>query len=196
MVLSVYKKTRPHAPWLAVILCLSKRMHSIFVLRLFNDPVAMLFAHGAVWCFASHRWLVGSLLYSLGVGMKMNVLLFAPALLLLYLRNTGIRGTFLNLSVCAGVQLIVGAPFLATYPVSYLKKAFELSRVFFYKWTVNFRFLPENVFVSKQLALLLLALHLGVLALVIAAWTWRLVRASEHLAVVATDDDSESKKSS
>jgi len=177
VVLSVYRKTRPHAPWLAVLLCLSKRMHSIFVLRLFNDPVAMLFAHGAIWCFASHRWLLGSVLYSLGVGIKMNVLLFAPALLLLYIRNTGILGTFVNLSVCACLQLAVGAPFLLYHPVSYLSKAFELSRVFFYEWTVNFRFLPEHVFVSKQLALLLLCLHLGVLALVIVVWTWRVVKA-------------------
>lgn len=29
--------------------------------------------------------------------------------------------------------------------MSYLSRAFELSRVFFYKWTVNFKFLPEDV---------------------------------------------------
>jgi alpha-1,3-mannosyltransferase len=40
---------------------------------------------------------------------------------------------------CALPQLVLGAPFLLTFPVSYLRKAFELDRVFFYKWTVNFK---------------------------------------------------------
>jgi len=122
--------------------------------------------------------MIGSVLYSLGVGVKMNVLLFAPALLLLFMRNTGTVGTILNLSICAGIQLLVGAPFLATYPWSYLRKAFELSRVFFYKWTVNLRFLPESVFVSKPVALLLLFLHLAVLIALITLWVRRIVTSS------------------
>ena len=45
----------------------------------------------------------------------------------------------------AGVllQLVLGAPFLVAAPASYLRKAFELSRVFLHKWTVNLHFLPE-----------------------------------------------------
>lgn len=45
----------------------------------------------------------------------------------------------------AGVllQALLGAPFLAAAPGSYLQKAFELSRVFMHKWTVNLKFLPE-----------------------------------------------------
>jgi alpha-1,3-mannosyltransferase len=35
--------------------------------------------------------------------------------------------------------LVLGAPFLLTYPQSYIRKAFELDRVFFYKWTVNWK---------------------------------------------------------
>ena len=45
----------------------------------------------------------------------------------------------------AGVllQLVLGAPFLVAAPASYLRKAFELSRVFLHQWTVNLHFLPE-----------------------------------------------------
>jgi len=101
----------------------------------------------------------------------MNVLLFAPGLLLLLLQSQpNLTGTLICLSICASVQLILGAPFLLTYPVSYLRKAFELDRVFFYKWTVNWKFLPEDVFVSKPLSILLLLLHLGCLACFAIKW--------------------------
>ena len=45
----------------------------------------------------------------------------------------------------AGVlmQVVLGAPFLVAAPASYVRKAFELSRVFLHKWTVNLHFLPE-----------------------------------------------------
>ena len=45
---------------------------------------------------------------------------------------------------------MLGLPFLTTYPFEYLHRSFELSRVFFHVWTVNLKFLPEDVFQSKQ----------------------------------------------
>ena len=41
----------------------SYRVHSIFALRLFNDPLAMLFFYGAVNLFLSNRWYLGSLVF-------------------------------------------------------------------------------------------------------------------------------------
>lgn len=102
----------------------------------------------------------------------MNSLLFAPGLLFLYLQHCGLKRTVAYLSICAGVQLAVGAPFLLTYPVSYLTKAFELSRVFMYTWTVNLKFLSEESFVSKRTAAVLLGGHLLLLA-VFFLWKWQ-----------------------
>lgn len=56
-------------------------------------------------------------------------------------------------------------PFLRHNWFNYLHKAFELSRVFTFQWTVNWKFLPEDVFVSKQLAFGLLGAHLCFLVL-------------------------------
>ena len=116
-------------------------------------------------------WRVGCVVYSLAVSIKMNVLLFAPGLLLLLVQSQPNWGhTAICLGICAGVQLVLGAPFLTTHPVSYLRKAFELDRVFFYEWTVNWKFVPEQVFVSRPWALLLLGMHLGCLAALGRKW--------------------------
>eukprot|EP00567_Pseudictyota_dubia_P012719 CAMPEP_0197458078 /NCGR_PEP_ID=MMETSP1175-20131217/47671_1 /TAXON_ID=1003142 /ORGANISM="Triceratium dubium, Strain CCMP147" /LENGTH=78 /DNA_ID=CAMNT_0042992605 /DNA_START=27 /DNA_END=260 /DNA_ORIENTATION=+ len=64
-----------------VLLCLSKRIHSIFVLRLFNDCPAMLLLYVSVYLFALNKWRTGCIFFSLAVSIKMNVLLFAPGLL-------------------------------------------------------------------------------------------------------------------
>uniref|UniRef100_A0A7S4S5Q9 dolichyl-P-Man:Man5GlcNAc2-PP-dolichol alpha-1,3-mannosyltransferase n=1 Tax=Ditylum brightwellii TaxID=49249 RepID=A0A7S4S5Q9_9STRA len=153
------------------ICCLSKRIHSIFVLRLFNDAPAMFLCYLSMVFFVSNKWRIGCLFYSLGVSIKMNVLLFAPGLLLLLLQSSdNLVETIICLGICAVVQLILGAPFLLTFPVSYLRKAFELDRVFFYEWTVNWKFLPEDIFVSKPLSIGLLLCHIGFLVLFAIKW--------------------------
>jgi len=145
------------------VLCLSKRYHSIFLLRLFNDAPAMLVSYVSFWCFMNNKWNLGCFIFSLAVSLKMNVLLFAPGLLFLLIRTSPIL-TVPRLAICGITQLIIGAPFLVRHPISYLRKAFELDRNFFFKWTVNLKFLPEDVFLSKACAIALLCLHIGLLS--------------------------------
>lgn len=120
--------------------CLSKRIHSIFILRLFNDGPAMLLLYLSMLFFMHNKWRIGCFFFSSGVSIKMNILLFAPGLLLLLLQYpNSIWDTIICLGICATVQLLLGAPFLLSYPQSYIRKAFEFDRVFFYKWTVNWK---------------------------------------------------------
>jgi len=102
--------------------------------------------------------------------VKMNILLFAPGLLLLFLQSQGVLGTIICLSICAGIQVLLGLPFLLTYPVAYLHRSFELGRVFMYKWTVNFKFLNEETFVSKSLSVHLLLLMVMAIASFAKKW--------------------------
>lgn len=64
------------------------------------------------------------------------------------------------------IQILLAVPFLASpHRSAYLAQAFDLSRQFLYKWTVNFRFVPEEVFLDTRFGLSLLALHISLLVL-------------------------------
>ncbi|CAM9698971.1 unnamed protein product [Ascophyllum nodosum] len=172
-VLSIYRRAASRAMplWAIFMVCASRRVHSIFVLRLFNDGVAMWLLYLAVYLFLlDSRWRLGCVSYSLAVGVKMNILLFAPGLLLLLVQANGFVGTAVCLSICAGVQLLLGAPFLLHHPVAYLVRSFELGRVFKFEWTVNFKFLSEEIFVSPVLSVVLLALTVATLGLFAFKW--------------------------
>lgn len=133
-----------------IAMCLSKRLHSIYMLRLFNDCVTMMLFYGSCLLLTMaytttsryrKQWNVLCVVYSLAVSTKMNVLLFAPGLLYLMLQESAsLYDTAYRLILYCGVpQLLLGYPFLSTHPVSYLSKAFELDRSFFYIWTVNWK---------------------------------------------------------
>jgi len=163
VVMLIYINTGSIPPLSLCLLCLSRRIHSIYMLRLFNDCWAMVLAYLGILCMQMRKVSVAILVFSIAVSIKMNVLLFAPGALAIAVKISNFQETLLG--VLAGVlfQLFVALPFLVSHPWSYLGQAFEFSRVFKYEWTVNWKFLPENWFLSKQFALFLIALHLRVL---------------------------------
>lgn len=163
-VLRIYIKTKKVPPYVLVITILtSYRIHSIHVLRLFNDPIAVLFLYMSLNFFIDSKWFLGSVFYSLGVSVKMNILLYAPALLFFYLVNLGLTNTIKQLCVCAFIQVLLGLPFLLHNPIAYIKGSFDLGRVFNHTWTVNYRFLSTETFESKCFHLILLAIHVMLL---------------------------------
>lgn len=141
------------------------RVHSIFALRMFNDGPATILVWISFYLFIKRRWIFGSVFYSLSVSIKMNNLLFAPALGVIYVRNLSLVRTFINLFICALIQVLAGFEFLTTYPLEYIDRAFQFNRKFFYKWTVNFRFMSEELFLDDRLHVALLVLHLTGLVL-------------------------------
>ncbi|KAG9343176.1 hypothetical protein JZ751_014153 [Albula glossodonta] len=166
LVFRIYHRTQKVPPYVFFfVCCASYRIHSIFVLRLFNDPVAMLLLFGAVNLFLDRHWMLGCGIYSLAVSVKMNVLLFSPGLLFVLLWEFGLLKTLPKLSLCAAIQLLLGLPFLLENPVGYISRAFDLGRQFFFKWTVNWRFLPEEVFLNRYFHVALLAAHVLTLLL-------------------------------
>ncbi|KAI5455369.1 dolichyl-P-Man:Man(5)GlcNAc(2)-PP-dolichol alpha-1,3-mannosyltransferase [Naganishia albida] len=163
----------PLQPFL-LLLPLSKRLHSIYMLRLFNDPLAMLSFYAAVICMHKRQWYVGAAVYSLALGIKMNILLFLPGLLVLLFQYKGPVGTILALSIILSIQLLLPAPFFLASRASaaqYFSSAFDLGREFTFKWSVNWRWLGEPRFASDELKWGLLGSHLLAL-LVFAGFKW------------------------
>jgi alpha-1,3-mannosyltransferase len=69
-------------------------------------------------------------------------------------------------------QVALGAPFLLSSPVSYLRGAFDFGRQFLYQWTVNWRCLPEWLFLHRGFHAVLLACHIALLAaFTVLRWT-------------------------
>ncbi|KAI8139572.1 glycosyltransferase [Fennellomyces sp. T-0311] len=165
IVFSIYSKVERIRPYAIVMLCLSKRLHSIYVLRCFNDPVAMFFMYASILAMLHRRWLYSSVLFSVALSIKMNVLLFFPAFGILLWQSLGAWITIVHLGIIAAIQVGLAYPFLTTYPASYIGRAFEFSRVFDYQWTVNWRMVDEKTFVSRPFANALLAGHVVTLLL-------------------------------
>lgn len=89
LVLACYRQTGA-PPYLFPLLVLSKRLHSVFVLRLFNDGVAALAMWGAILLFMNKKWTAGVVVWSVGVGIKMTVLLLAPAIAMVTVLSLGL----------------------------------------------------------------------------------------------------------
>lgn len=183
-------------PMLIPFLVLSKRLHSIYLLRLFNDPVAMLAMYTCIYLLCLKKWSAACLAYScvyttddrFALSVKMNVLLYLPGLLVVLFRAWGAWRTVFSLSVIiGGSQVAIGWPFLIHDPMAYMSTAFDFSRVFLYEWTVNWRFLDAKTFLSPHFSHFLLCLHVLLLVLFgLFRWTgiarqgWQWIRLRWH----------------
>lgn len=150
-----------------LIMCLtSYRIHSIYVLRLFNDPVAIMFAYASFYALLRKRHYVSSILFSFAIAIKMNILLFAPAYALVFYEDLGLVRSLKNATVAALTQLALALPFLITNPIGYYHRAFNFGRIFLHQWTVNWKFLDEDTFTSPNFFKILISAHLILLFLV------------------------------
>lgn len=69
----------------------------------------------------------------------------------------------------------MAVPFVQANPTGYISRAFEFTRQFLFKWTVNWRFVGEDMFLSRDFSLLLLVTHATLLGIFL---TFRWIRPS------------------
>ncbi len=154
-----------------VLLSLSRRVRNVASLGLFNDAPAALLTHAGALALAHAHFTWGAALLSLGVAVKMNVLLWAPGALFLALDAGGAPLAARCAAVAAALQLALAAPFLAAAPAAYITRAFDFGRAFDQRWSANLAWLPPATFASRELAAGLLAAHVALLAAA-ARWWW------------------------
>jgi len=129
------------------------------MLRCFNDCFAAFFLWLAIFFFQRRLWTFGSVAYSWGLGVKMSLLLALPAVAVILFLGRGFYGSLRLAMLMLETQIAIAIPFLLHDSRAYLSRAFELTRQFKYEWTVNMRMLPEETFLSKELAVTLLLFH-------------------------------------
>lgn len=66
-------------------------------------------------------------------------------------------------NVTYDIQVVLAYPFLLTNGKGYVGRAFEFSRQFLWRWTVNWRFVKEEQFLSRKFSLILAISNLGIL---------------------------------
>jgi hypothetical protein len=73
------------------LLVLSKRMHSIFLLRCFNDCFVVMGLFAAIFCYQRNQWHLGTFFYTTGLNVKMSLLLPLPAMGVVMIQALGGR---------------------------------------------------------------------------------------------------------
>ncbi|ODQ66857.1 ALG3-domain-containing protein [Nadsonia fulvescens var. elongata DSM 6958] len=140
-------------PYVLPLLIMSKRIHSIYLLRLFNDCWMTFAAVFAVFFLQNQLWILGAIWMSFAISIKMSALLYIPGALFIFYQGTGNNFimTVILILCLFGIQYVMALPFLGSYDdaMNYLSAAFNIHRQFLYKWTVNWRFISEATFSSR-----------------------------------------------
>jgi len=167
---AIYRQTKVVPNWIILLFPLSKRLHSIFVLRLFNDCWAVVVMQTAVLSYQNGWDDIGTFLFSMALSIKMCILLYLPGLLAILFKRGGLLSTLRHSATIVLAQVLFASPFLRENASSYLQRSFDFGRIFLYKWTVNWRFVKEETFLSPLWATGLLV---GQAAALIAFGLWR-----------------------
>lgn len=118
--------------------------------------------------------IIASDLYSIAISIKMNALLYMPAFLIItyFLNDENMIKFVIVVATIPLVQVLIGWRFLLLMfdddlarkiRWNYITQAFNFGRQFLYKWTVNWKFVPESVFTSVHFGHALLLLHVFIL---------------------------------
>ncbi|GAA6063908.1 hypothetical protein JCM10212_003014 [Sporobolomyces blumeae] len=183
-VFAIYSRSDKIPPYALVFLTFSKRVHSLYLLRMFNDCVAMLFLYAALFVYSRQgtrgetknaiekRWIVGTLLFSFALSIKMSILLFLPALLYLTFVYLSPVSCLLHVVLLSTSQLVLASPFLSTldHAKAYFVQSFDFGRQFLWEWTVNWRWIGVEVFEDEAWGKILLVGH--AVGLIILALRW------------------------
>jgi alpha-1,3-mannosyltransferase len=168
-----------------ILMSIHRRSRNVVITGFFNDSWAMLFGYLSLYLstlleehdFSSVKWYSFLLSLSIGISIKMNILLLAPGVAMIMVssllsKKLTVRNALVwfyhvitSVSFMIVVQVVIALPFLMHDSTSYLSRAFQFDRKFTQVWSINWFWIDTSVFSSTIFAKSLLALHLPCLAL-------------------------------
>lgn len=119
-------------PYLYPLLVLSKRLHSIYMLRMFNDGIAAFAMWVAIYLCMKQKWTAGIAVWSLGVGVKMTLVLLVPGIAIITLLSLGLLQ-----SIVLGVMAVLIQ--VSCVDLSTSRKYPELATEYHYRCCLQFR---------------------------------------------------------
>jgi alpha-1,3-mannosyltransferase len=133
------------------------------------------------WSIAKRQWIATAAAYALALGVKMNALLYLPGIVISIILAAGLEqtigfvGTVAQIQVSLFCEVVEKQALLAfqftQHAKNYVLKAFDFGRAFLWKWTVNWRFVDEKIFLSREFAWCLLLGHALTLSLfIVTRW--------------------------
>ena len=135
------------------------------MLRLFNDCFAVLALFTSIYAYQMGFYTLGSLVYSFGLGTKLSLALAGPAIAVVLFEVLEPSRAMNSLMLMLQMQIVVGFQFWSVNARAYFGRAFELGRRFLFKWTVNWRFLGKQRFLSREFAIGLLVANAAILGI-------------------------------
>lgn len=164
--IKIYKnafKDHPEKRHIIFLLTLGTATVVASVESVFNDIFNVMVSFIAIYCFQNGKNFLGVIAYSVALSIKMNVLLYLPAVYFILSLSQGIFiGTFYMVLI-AVLQGVYAYPFLSTYPASYIAVAYNFGRQFNVIGSMTFFFVPKIIFNSGIFSKTLLALHVVLL---------------------------------
>ncbi|BGP52260.1 dolichyl-P-Man:Man(5)GlcNAc(2)-PP-dolichol alpha-1,3-mannosyltransferase [Rhodotorula kratochvilovae] len=164
----IYRRNERIPPYALILLTLSKRLHSVYMLRMFNDALVMLLVYSAIALYmvpargnsrserkrVERRWMLGTVLLSCALSIKMSTLLFLPALFYLLFVHFSLLHLLQHLALLLLPLALLSTPFLSTpsHARTYASQAFHFTREFDFRYTLNWRFLGEEAFSRPGIA--------------------------------------------
>lgn len=147
-----------------VIGFLSSYVSLQIVNRCFNDCFTMLYFYIGLYLLISrNRIVLSTIFFGIALSCKMNVVLFLPGIFYIYIKKKGPIFLISQIILILLIQILMGLPFILTYPLSYLKGAYNVTRVFDLSESINWQFLSLDTFYNPLFHKFLLFTHLFLL---------------------------------
>ena len=169
VIFKVYDSVLPKEyNWIKIFCAVSTNVEHSVINHRFNDSLAMTPLYLCLFFLINNQkkgLYYATFFYALALSTKTNILLYLPGLIYIFTKIKGPIFAIIQLIIIILFQFIIGYPFIKVSAANYFGKTYDFSREFLYSQTMNWQFIPEEIFHSQFFYNTLAVVHLGILAI-------------------------------